>query len=129
MSRDDSREGQGRDDSRVGRDDSRVGQAIKGSNNGTFGCGMGRGSLFPPSMNGPIGYINFPLPQNISYPAIINGGPKYNAPGWNGPSYNEPAFRSIMGYSNGNVDYMQDGFDMKMGSSVNNNGMILFSPK
>jgi hypothetical protein len=81
---------------------------IKGANNGTFGYGMGRGCLFPPSMNGPLGYMNYPLPQNISFPATLNS-PKYNAQGWNGPSYNESAFSSIMG--------------------PNNNGMILFSPK
>ena len=44
---------------------------VKGSNNGTIGFGMGRGSLFPPSMNGPFGFINHPLPLRYDFPTNL----------------------------------------------------------
>ena len=71
---------------------------IKGSNNGAWGAGMSRGAMFPPSMNGPLGYINNPLPSKQSTPALFNG-PKYNSQYYNGPAYNQPSFFAISGYT------------------------------
>jgi hypothetical protein len=71
---------------------------IAGSNNGTWAAGMGRGALFPPSMNGPLGYINYPLPYDQEMPVLFDG-PKYNAQAYNGPAYNEAAFKSVSGYT------------------------------
>jgi hypothetical protein len=71
---------------------------IRGSNNGTWGLGMGRGAIFPPSMNGPLGYINHPLPYDQEMPVLFDG-PKYNAPAYNGPAYNQAAFKSVSGYT------------------------------
>jgi hypothetical protein len=87
---------------------------IKGTNNGTFGFGQTR-ALFPPSMNGPFGFNNYPLPVNLDLPAILTGlDPKYNARDINMPSYNESSSRSIMGYSNGKINLGEDGFDFNM---------------
>ena len=71
---------------------------ITGSNNGTWGFGMSGGALFPPSMNGPFGYINHPLPYDQEMPVLFDG-PKYNAQAYNGPAYNEAAFKSVSGYT------------------------------
>ena len=93
---------------------------IKGSNNGTWGLGMSRGAMFPPSMNGPLGYINHPLPYDDQSPSLLNG-PRYNAPRYNGPAYNQPAFYSISGFT----------FDGKFNNPApigDNAGVLLFEP-
>jgi hypothetical protein len=59
---------------------------------------MGRGALFPPSMNGPLGYQNRPLPYDEQSPTLFND-PKYNAPLYNGPYYNQPIIKSVSGFS------------------------------
>lgn len=71
---------------------------IKGSNNGTWGVGMTGGALFPVSMNGPLGYINHPLPYDQEVPTLFNG-PAYNSPYYNGPAYNQPSFKAFSGFT------------------------------
>ena len=48
---------------------------IPGSNNGTWGMGMSRGALFPKTLNGPMGYQGFPLPQLIQHPTGVMDKP------------------------------------------------------
>jgi hypothetical protein len=71
---------------------------IKGSNNGTWGVGMSGGALFPVSMNGPLGYRNFPLPNYTDHPTLYNA-PAYNAPAYNGPAYNQPMIKAFSGFT------------------------------
>ncbi len=73
---------------------------IKGSNNGTWGFGMS-GGLFPIGMNGPFGYLGYPIPINQEAKALFNG-PQYNSAYHNGPAYNEESFSRIRGYNNPN---------------------------
>ena len=70
---------------------------ISGINNGTFGVGA-YGIMMPPSMNGPIPYINYPLPYKLELPTLLNG-PKYNSKLMNAPQYNEQSFLSVSGYT------------------------------
>jgi hypothetical protein len=65
--------------------------------NGTWGFGM-FGAVFPTNLNGPLGSLYRPLPNNVEYPNISNG-PEYNAKTYNGPSYNQDSFRGISGFS------------------------------
>ena len=58
---------------------------IRGANNGVFASGM-YGIVMPASMNGPLGYINNPLPYKLELPTLLNG-PKYNAVNRNLPAY------------------------------------------
>lgn len=95
---------------------------IKGANNGQSGFGMTRGAVFPSNMNGPFGYVQKPLPINLSLPAVLNNSLndfKYNARGYNGPDYNQQAFRGIMGNSAGTVE-----FNPKY-SFINGNSLLL----
>jgi hypothetical protein len=68
---------------------------VRGSNNGTWGFGM-YGAFYPVSMNGPLGYINRPLPNNNEFPMTLVS-PAYNARDYNGPAYNQDSFRNIGG--------------------------------
>lgn len=72
-------------------------QKINGSNNGVWGVGMSRGALFPPAMNGPLGYINHPLPYDQEVPVLLNS-PKYSS-FYNGPAYNQPMIKAFSGYT------------------------------
>jgi hypothetical protein len=65
---------------------------LRGYNNGTWGYGMS-GAFFPENLNGPLGYLNAPLPNVINYPVMP--GPQYNSPYGNFPSYNQDFFIEI----------------------------------
>ena len=69
---------------------------IRGQNNGTFGFGM-FGGLFPKSMNGPFGSMNYPLPQVSNLK--VSQSPYYNSKYFNGPDYNQQSFSEISGYT------------------------------
>lgn len=108
---------------------------VKGSNNGTIGFGMGRGSLFPPSMNGPFGFINHPLPLRYDFPTNLqlnsDTNPSYNDPERNAPSYNTDFTDSITGYNVSEKLPFNNPFNMKQSlpySEINANFNILFGP-
>ena len=70
---------------------------IAGINNGTFASGM-YGIMMPESLNGPLAYINYPLPYKLELPTLLNG-PKYNSQLMNAPQYNEQSFLNVSGYT------------------------------
>ena len=59
---------------------------ISGINNGTFGSGL-YGIMMPESLNGPIGFVNYPLPYKLELPTLL-AGPQYNSQLMNVPKYN-----------------------------------------
>jgi len=70
---------------------------ISGINNGTFGLGM-YGIMLPESLNGPLGFINNPLPYKLELPTLLDG-PKYNSQLMNVPKYNEQSFLNVSGFT------------------------------
>lgn len=100
--------------------------------NGAWGFGMSS-ALFPPNMNGPLGSMFRPLPNNDEFPNVPNG-PEYNAKTFNGPSYNQKSFEAISGTNGtegnmGNLGGISGYSFNKFGTNVsgsNDNQIILF---
>ena len=97
--------------------------SLTGNNNGMSGFGQ-YGLLVPPSLNGPFGFVNRPLPLDKEEPTGSTHGPnpQYNSKYFQGPQYNEQSFINSSGHNgpdqNGVIPYSFSSFSKNQSSST-----------